>query len=332
MSKRKADCTPEEWEKHLAYHKKWRENHPQKSISVADMTEEEHKKRLAYQREWRKKHRKTKKDYTKEEWEEFLSSRRLSALPDDAKERRREYFRNREKVRPKRIRKLTNSQRERRLERERERKNNMTEEQKEKLREQQRKWKKEQYKKHKNIILERGKKYQNRTKNLFIKYAHKLTIDEDPIADADGYMLVRDFHTKEYFYPKLRAILNRIASLEGRAVGENHMYSSNESKEQCPIYRQKVKPKSFKQKRIVDKARDPAWRSMVLARAEGHCERCGKECDSLIAHHKVPVASCAMMAADIDNGMALCPECHREVHSTDGCRLHELAAEKRKTA
>ena len=79
-------------------------------------------------------------------------------------------------------------------------------------------------------------------------------------------------------------------------------------------------------------ARDKSWRDMVISRANGHCERCGKESDSLIAHHKVPVASCAMMAADVDNGMALCPECHKEVHSTDGCRLHELAAEKRKTA
>jgi len=181
--------------------------------------------------------------------------------------------------------------------------------------------------KHKNDISKKQKIYRN-SKVKFKQYASKLTIDEEPIEDSDGYMMVRDYFTKEYFYPNRIEVMKRIYAINHLSQGENHLYSSKETKKACPVYRQNGDP--YKKKQHAP-ARDPYWSKIVISRADGHCERCGKECDSLIAHHKVPVASCAMMAADVDNGMALCPECHREVHSTDGCRLHELAAEKRKT-
>lgn len=188
------------------------------------------------------------------------------------------------------------------------------------------------YKTHRHIDLEKAKKSRNEIYLDFEKYASRLSIDEEPIKDDNGYLMVRDFHTKEYFYPRKTDVINRIRRLEGKGSGECHLYASEKSKRSCPVYRAHKHLRFIRIHHKPSPARDPAWRDMVISRADGHCERCGKECDSLIAHHKVPVASCAMMAADIDNGMALCPECHREVHSTDGCRLHELAAEKRKTA
>jgi hypothetical protein len=296
-TKRKADCTPEEWQKLL-------------------------EKRRDYHREYAKKHRKHKEDYTEGEWNDILKRRREKAKhkEDYTEEDWQKYLAKKRQHR--------NSEYSREWQ-----KNN-----KEKCRLYTKKWQsnnKEKRKEYEKINKEKRneyfKKYIN-SKVLYLKYAHNLTIDEDPIADKDGFLMVRDFHTKEYFYPTRIQVIDRISSLFGKTGGECHLYKSNTSKKACPVFGQKTWMKGIKRIRDLDKARSPAWRDMVISRADGHCERCGKKCDSLIAHHKVPVASCAMMAADIDNGMALCPECHREVHSTDGCRLHELAAEKRKTA
>ena len=176
------------------------------------------------------------------------------------------------------------------------------------------------------LILKTDKEKSLKDRVYYKTYASRLTVDEQPIPDDNGILMVIDFHTKEYFYPTKNAVENRIKAINGKIRGECHLYSSEENKKSCPVYGVKhynVQKDNIKQNRI-----DAFWRNQVISRANGHCERCGKSSDVLHAHHIAPRATCAF-DGDIDNGMALCPECHREVHSTDGCRLHELAAEKR---
>ena len=166
-------------------------------------------------------------------------------------------------------------------------------------------------------------------KLLFEKYAHRLTIDEDPKQDKDGFLMVRDYYTKEYFYPTLRSIKKRLQCLSGVNPGEGHLYSCEKSKRLCPVFGASIDP-NVKRKKRPNYSRCKDWILMVLKRANGICERCGVKTSKLEAHHKIPIAVCAMFAGDLDNGIALCAKCHQDVHKIEGCTLSELSQARRK--
>jgi len=73
-------------------------------------------------------------------------------------------------------------------------------------------------------------------------------------------------------------------------------------------------------KQVTDYARDPAVKAWVLKNAQGRCECCGKpapfrtadDLPYLEVHH---VRTLANGGADtVDNTVAICPNCHRELH------------------
>lgn len=57
------------------------------------------------------------------------------------------------------------------------------------------------------------------------------------------------------------------------------------------------------------------WRDEVLSNHDS-CSECGNE-DNLRAHHIVPISECEEKATDVDNGVALCKECHAKKASRD---------------
>jgi len=208
----------------------------------------------------------------------------------------------------------------------------------------------EYYMKNRDRISERNKKYRNKNidkykvkqkaylnceRNIYEKYAGKLLPEDGAICDDNGFIMVKCFHTGKMFYPKRYMLLNRIRSINKFNAGENHFYISEEAKKACPVYHTNPNWDPYrKEKQHLIPPIDPFWRKTVIERANGHCERCGKASDVLHAHHIIPKGVCGMLEEDFDNGIALCPECHLGeggVHDIDGCRLHELAAEKRET-
>ena len=54
------------------------------------------------------------------------------------------------------------------------------------------------------------------------------------------------------------------------------------------------------------------WRETVIKR-DGHCVLCGSK-EKLVAHHIKPFAEFPSLRTDIDNGVALCDQCHRRLH------------------
>lgn len=61
------------------------------------------------------------------------------------------------------------------------------------------------------------------------------------------------------------------------------------------------------------------WRESVFARDNWTCQHCNSRGIFLHPHHKKPVATCIKTGDlesifDINNGLSLCVECHRDVH------------------
>ena len=54
------------------------------------------------------------------------------------------------------------------------------------------------------------------------------------------------------------------------------------------------------------------WRDKVFIRDNATCVICGKPAAE--AHHIIPVRNCQEEKLNVNNGVALCLECHRKVH------------------
>lgn len=62
------------------------------------------------------------------------------------------------------------------------------------------------------------------------------------------------------------------------------------------------------------------WAEAVKRRALYRCERCGKDVRGrgAHAHHKVPKWFMPELQYDINNGLCLCTECHKQLHGGTG--------------
>ena len=56
------------------------------------------------------------------------------------------------------------------------------------------------------------------------------------------------------------------------------------------------------------------WRNSVFARDDYTCQICGKRGGELQAHHLERWSECKGKRYEVNNGMTLCKECHKEVH------------------
>lgn len=162
----------------------------------------------------------------------------------------------------------------------------------------------------------------------FKTYAHKLTIEEDPKEDENGYLLAKCAYCGQYFYPTNRILLHRAESLNNIGCGERRLYCSQGCKKACPIYGRQDFPKGFK--KASSREVDPLIRQLCLKRDDYTCQRCGALITEaeLHAHHIEGAVQQPMLANDVENTITLCKKCHKWVHSQDGCHYFDLRCKK----
>jgi len=188
------------------------------------------------------------------------------------------------------------------------------------------------YRKNKKYILKKHAEWRllnpikiskyRKTHVLYSKYASKLTIDDFPIADAKGVLLVKCNYCGRYLKPTMTQTHSRIQSLDGRATGENRFYCSNECKSACPIFFKKLYPRGYAPS--TSREVQPELRQIVLERDNYQCERCHDKTGPLHCHHITGVKINPIESADVDNCITLCKKCHKYVHTLPDCGYNEL--------
>ena len=198
-----------------------------------------------------------------------------------------------------------------------------------------RKYNNEWNRKHRENNREKAKEYHEKNKEAikeynnsyasFTTYAERLTVDENPIDDGNGYMLVLCTYCGKYFHPTINAVKNRIAALLGQVEGECRLYCSDGCKDACPVFHQNKWPKGFKP--ATSREVDPLIRQMCLAKDNYTCQECGATTEEaeLHCHHWIGATAFPAFANDVDYTTTFCKECHIWIHSMiDGCLYDEM--------
>ena len=131
-------------------------------------------------------------------------------------------------------------------------------------------------------------------------------------------------YCRKIFIPKIYEINNRIASILNKVGSEHNIYCSKKCKQSCSTYRQARYTKDNKPYKENIRVDQKFWSDLVKTRDNYTCQKCGVKEKIMYAHHIDPVINNPIESADIDNGITLCRNCHKKIHSSKGCSLLDL--------
>ena len=161
---------------------------------------------------------------------------------------------------------------------------------------------------------------------LFETYASKLEKCQSVhLIQQEGLCLlgVECSLCSKIFVPTASQVIQRANSLEGKRLGESNLYCSEECKDKCATYNQKLWPKNHKPYKN-DRPGQKQWADMVKHRDNYTCQNCGTTEGPMIVHHIDPVINNPVESMDVDNGKTLCRTCDKKAHQTPGCTTGEL--------
>ena len=146
--------------------------------------------------------------------------------------------------------------------------------------------------------------------------------------DGTEILEVKCTYCGQWYAPTYGEISHRLRSINNLNQGECRLYCSENCKQACPTYGQKMYPKGFKH--TTSREVSPYLRKMVLERDNWTCQICGKTIEEiqLHCHHMDPVAQNPMFQNDMDSCVTLCKICHAMVHSRRGCRYVDLQCKR----
>lgn len=165
---------------------------------------------------------------------------------------------------------------------------------------------------------------------LYDTYAHQISWCEETRRDSKNrdYLQVRCTNSgcRKWFMPTLREMWDRLYALKSINGTESRFYCSKKCKDTCSIFWQVKYPKGFIQE---DRIRydQKEWADMVKERDNYECVKCASK-ENIVAHHIEGLNINPIMSADIDIGITLCKECHKEAHIDIDCRFVDLRRDK----
>ena len=164
---------------------------------------------------------------------------------------------------------------------------------------------------------------------VLTKYAHILTDGSmdgiaDEILEKHGIVLDDDEYAMISFCPFMDekdAYMHNINQESPSSVLSYFVECINDISETPPprtvvlkqVYKKSISPKSSKTKRGF---KNIAWATLVKER-DGKCAECGSVYD-LHAHHVKGYKRHPELRYDVNNGITLCGECHRNYHRENG--------------
>jgi hypothetical protein len=164
----------------------------------------------------------------------------------------------------------------------------------------------------------------------FHLFCNRLTPEEAPQSDPEGYLTVLCKFCKQRFEPEYSAAYRRALVVQGApsVKGDQNLYCSDQCKDDCDIFGKNPimhghpthRPKNYGFKPSKE------FRQRMWDRDRG-CVKCH---DSIAGpwelHHIIPKSVDASLVYDEDNIITLCIECHREAHRTESyCGYGALA-------
>jgi len=176
----------------------------------------------------------------------------------------------------------------------------------------------------KERIKERKQIYRN-SPAKYDTYADRISWCEEVRRDPDNYDYLQIRCTqsscRKWFTPTKMQVGSRLSSLNG-GRGELRFYCSDGCKQNCSIFWQKDYPKGFIN---TDNIRHDQsdWANMVKERDNFECQKCSST-TNIEAHHIEGLNVNPLESADIDIGITLCTDCHKEAHDNIGCRTSDL--------
>ena len=165
---------------------------------------------------------------------------------------------------------------------------------------------------------------------MYHRFRGKLTIEEAPESDKQGYLTTVCKKCGRRFHPTSTSAFARVYALEGRdnVKGERHLYCSRQCKERCEIYGKNPMIHGDYRLRYSDNDIPPETRQAIknaVKRRDDHtCVKCGTR-EFLEVHHVTPKAVDPFYVNDMDNLITLCYDCHKQAHEGSGCTYSDLA-------
>lgn len=127
--------------------------------------------------------------------------------------------------------------------------------------------------------------------------------------DSNLFYMCNEHKEHGIFITKLRKFLKNMFKCpicyKENYIGENH-----------PLW----KGNSSERERIMASSEYKEWRNLVFIRDDYTCQCCGKKGVKLNAHHKFNFSTNEDLRFDVNNGITLCEDCHKEFHSIYGIK------------
>jgi len=181
---------------------------------------------------------------------------------------------------------------------------------------------KEYREKNKAELAARKRKYDARPA-LYTTYSSQLQGIEDTLRDKDGLLICFCKYCGFPCSPTNKEVRSRLKRINGPVNrGQCNLYCSNECKAECPSFN--MHWYSRDQKVGTSREVPAAFRKIALEDRNWTCEKCGSTEPGLHVHHIEGVMEQPMFAADLDNAVVVCKECHGKIHSQPGCTFKDF--------